>query len=178
MLFSTVALPFYIPTNTWSHSNEWVGNALCFWFAFPSMISDVEHLFLCLLSICTSSLENNLFKSFAHFWIKLFVFLLLSCRSSLYILDTNPLSDIWFAIFPPILWVAFLLWILSFDILFFLNSSWSPSCLFFSFHTFASYIIAKKLFQVQSHDLHFPQWLVIKHLSCFILRVLSFQVYI
>ena len=67
MLFSTVALPFYIPTNTWSHSNEWGGNSLCFWFAFPSMISDVEHLFLCLLSICTSSLENNLFKSFCPF---------------------------------------------------------------------------------------------------------------
>ena len=29
----------------------------------------------------------------------------------------------------------------------------------------------EKLFQVQSHDLHFPQWLVMKHLSCFILRV-------
>ena len=67
MLFSTVALPFYIPTNTWSHSNEWGGNSLCFWFAFPSMINDVEHLFLCSLAICISSLENNLFKSFCPF---------------------------------------------------------------------------------------------------------------
>ena len=30
------------------------------------------------------------------FWIGLFLFLLLSFRSSLYILDSNPLSDIWF----------------------------------------------------------------------------------
>ena len=144
MLFSTVTVPFYIPTSTWSLSKEWGGNLLCFWFAFPSMISDIEHLFLCLLAICMSSLENDLFKFFAHFLIKLFVFLLLSCRSSLYILDTNPLSDIWFAIFPPIFWVAFLLWIRSFDIQFLKNFSWSPSCLFFSFHTFASDVISKK----------------------------------
>ena len=60
---------------------------------FP-VISNVEHLFMCLLVVCISSLEKCLFKSFAHILFKLFGFLLLSCRSSLYILDINPLSDI------------------------------------------------------------------------------------
>lgn len=39
--------------------------------------------------------EKCLFKSFVHFWIRLF--LLLSCRSSFYILDITHLSDMWFA---------------------------------------------------------------------------------
>lgn len=42
-------------------------------------------------------LEKCLFKSFAHFKIWLFVFLWLSSKSSLYILDTSLLTDIWFA---------------------------------------------------------------------------------
>ena len=64
-----------------------------------------------------SSLEKCLFRSSADFWIVLFVFLILSCMSCLYILEVNSLSvDMFANIFSYSEGCLFALFVVSFAV--------------------------------------------------------------
>lgn len=128
-LFSSVAAPFYIPTcNLWVFQFFHVLSNTCSYLAFffyyghhngrevvshviliciSLMTDNVTHLFVCLLAVCVFGEVPTLIL--CPLFNQVFVFSLLSCKSSSYVLDTRPSSDTWFAdIFSCGLWFCFL----------------------------------------------------------------------
>ena len=79
----------------YSHSNEYEVVSHCVFIWISLMTNDVEHLFT--LAIFVSSLEKMSIQILSLLEIRLFVFLLLDCKNSLYTSVTSLLSDRWIA---------------------------------------------------------------------------------
>ena len=130
---------------------KWYLIVVLIWISLT--ISDMEHLCTCLLDIRLSSLEKFLFKSFAFFWLD---FLLLHYESSLYILDVNFLSYIWFTdVFSHSAGCLFILLIVSFEEQFFKLLMKSNLSIFLLFPLLLV-PHPRNHCQIQCHEVSFP----------------------
>ena len=100
ILTSTYYFPLFLLNSSYPSGFEVI--RLVFFICISLVTNDTEHLFMCLLAICASSLKKYLFKSFAHFQL---VFIELWVFHIILILDPCQIYDI--QIFAPILWVVF-----------------------------------------------------------------------
>ena len=71
------------------------------------IMNDVEHLFMCSLAVCMSSLEKRLSSALAHFLIGSFIFLVLNSMSCLHIWEVILCQLFQLLISSPILKAAF-----------------------------------------------------------------------
>lgn len=79
-----------------AHFNRYVVLSHC--FNLISLIAYVEHIFICLFAhLYIFFGEQNLLRSLVRFKIRWFIFLLLSFKCSLCILNSSPLADMSFA---------------------------------------------------------------------------------
>ena len=61
--------PVLITSSALCNAHHPVTPSLWLWFTFSLMTNAMEHLFMCLLNICMSSLETCIFGSSFQFWI-------------------------------------------------------------------------------------------------------------
>ena len=109
------------------------------------MISNVEYYFICLWPVIFPIQRSVYLGPFPFFKIGLFVFVVLRCINSLYILEINSLLGVSLVnMFSHKVGSHFILLMVSFAVQKFLVW-YSPTCLFFSFVSFALGGISAKI---------------------------------
>ena len=120
-------------------------------FCISLVVNDAEHHLMCLFTLCISSSMKCLFMSFAHFLEGLF--LLLIFKNSLYILDTNLLSDTKFAYITHIFFQ-------------------SVNCLISLMGSFAEeefLILLRLILSLDSEDFVFDFTLLLRYFNCILI---------